>query len=120
MYNMIEYSNNCSKTSGSLWQYYKDDPNNNITRSKSSVIKITGKFPKDDNTKDVEIIVPLKYLSYFWRPLEMPLINCEVNLILTWSWDCVITNSNGAGKFKITETKLFVPVVTLSTQDNAK
>ena len=50
----------------------------------------------------------------------MPLINCEVNLILTWSRDCVITNSTGAGKFKITETKLYVPVVTLSTQDNAK
>ena len=50
----------------------------------------------------------------------MPLINCEVNLILTWSKDCVITNSTGAGKFAITETKLYVPVVTLSTQDNAK
>ena len=50
----------------------------------------------------------------------MPLINCEVNLILTWSRDCVITNSTGAGKFAITETKLYVPVVTLSTQDNAK
>ena len=50
----------------------------------------------------------------------MPLINCEVNLILTWSKDCVITNSEGLGKFKITETKLYVPVVTLSTQDNAK
>ena len=50
----------------------------------------------------------------------MSLINCEVNLILTWSKDCVITNSTGEGKFKITETKLYVPVVTLSTQDNAK
>ena len=50
----------------------------------------------------------------------MPLINCEVNLILTWSKDCVITNSEGEGKFAITETKLYVPVVTLSTQDNAK
>ena len=50
----------------------------------------------------------------------MPLINCEVNLILTWSKDCVITNSTSAGKFKITETKLYVPVVTLSTQDNVK
>ena len=50
----------------------------------------------------------------------MPLINCEVNLILTWSKDCVITNSEGEGKFSITETKLYVPVVTLSTQDNAK
>ena len=50
----------------------------------------------------------------------MPLINCEVNLILTWSKDCVITNSEGEAKFAITETKLYVPVVTLSTQDNAK
>ena len=50
----------------------------------------------------------------------MPLINCEVNLELTWSKDCVITNSTGAGKFQITETNLYVPVVTLSTQDNVK
>ena len=50
----------------------------------------------------------------------MPLINCEVNLIVTWSKDCVITSSTGEGKFQITETKLYVPVVTLSTQDNAK
>ena len=50
----------------------------------------------------------------------MPLINCEVNLILTWSRYCVITNSTGEGKIVITETKLYVPVVTLSTQDNAK
>ena len=50
----------------------------------------------------------------------MPLINCEVNLILTWSKDCVITNSTGDGKFAITETKLYVLVVTLSTQDNVK
>ena len=65
-------------------------------------------------------MVPLKYLSYFWRTLEMPLINCEVNLILTWSSTCVITNSNGAGIFAITDTKLYVPVVTLSTQENTK
>ena len=63
-------------------------------------------------------MVPLKYLSNFWRTLEMPLINCEVNLILTWSSTCVITNSNGAGTFAITITKLYVPVVTLSTQEN--
>ena len=50
----------------------------------------------------------------------MPLINCEVNLILTWSNDCVITNSTGEGKFAIIETKLYVPVVTLSTKDNEK
>ena len=50
----------------------------------------------------------------------MPLINYETNLILTWSRNCVIANSTGAGKFVITETKLYVPIVTLSTQDNAK
>ena len=122
IYNLIEYSDNSSKTSGSLWQYYKDEPNDNIAYSESfkSKVKITGKTPADRNTKNVEIIVPLKYSGNFWRILEMPLINCEVNLILTWSKDCVITNSTGAGKFAITETKLYVPVVTLSTHHNAK
>ena len=75
---------------------------------------------KSSYEKDVEIMVPLKYLSNFWRTLEMPLINCEVNLILTWSSTCVITNSNGIGTFAITDTKLYVPVVTLSTQENTK
>ena len=122
MYNLIKYSDNYSKTSGSLWQYYKDEPNDNLADSESfkSKIKITGKTPDDENTKNVEIIAPLKYLSNFWRTLEMPLINCEVNLILTWSSTCVITNSTGAGKFQITDSKSYVPVVTLSTQDNAK
>ena len=103
-------------------EYYKDEPNDNIANSESvkSKVKITGKTPADRNTKNVEIIVPLKYSGNFWRILEMPLINCEVNLILTWSKDCVITNSTGAGKFAITETKLYVPVVTLSTHHNAK
>ena len=59
MYNLIEYSDNYSITSGSLWQYFKDDPNDNITQSESikSKIKITGKTPEAGNTKDVEIIV---------------------------------------------------------------
>ena len=128
MYNLIEYSDNYAKTSGSLWQYFRDEPDDHIEDSESfkSKIKITGKTPNDDNEKDVEIMVPLKYLSNFWRTLEMPLItlempliNCEVNLILTWSSTCVITNSNGAGTFAIADTKLYVPVVTLSTQENA-
>ena len=103
MYNLIEYSDNYSKTSGSLWQYYKDDPNDNIENSESFKykIKITGKTPNNGNTKDVEIIVPLKYLSKFWRTLEVPLINCEVNINLTWSKDYAITNSTGAEKFEI-------------------
>ena len=61
---MIEYSGNYSETSGSLWQYYKDDPNNNLTDSESFKyrVNITGKSPDNGNTKNVEIIVPLKYL----------------------------------------------------------
>ena len=122
MYNLIEYSDNYSKTSAILYQYYKDEPDDNISNSESfkSKVKITGKTPVAGNTKDVDVIVPLKYLSNFWKTLEMLLINCEVNLLLTWSKDCVITNSTGEGKFAMTETKLYVPVVILSTQDNAK
>ena len=94
MYNLIENSDNYAKTTGSLWQYCKDirvrDANdeitefrrNNTTDSFKFKAKITGKTG-NDGTKDVEIMVPLKYLSNFWRTLEMPLINCEVNLILT-------------------------------------
>ena len=76
MYNLTEYSDNYSKTSGSLWQYYKDEPNDNIADSESfrSKVKITVKTPDNGNTKDVEIIVPLKYLSNSWRTLEVPLL----------------------------------------------
>ena len=84
-----------------------------------SKIKITGKTPAAGNTKDVEIIVPLKHLI-FWRTFEMPLINCQVNLILAWSPTYVISSVIEETKFKITTTELYVPVVTLSTQDNAK
>ena len=134
MYNLIEYSDNYAKTTGSLWQYCKDIParnNNNelvaftensLTDSFNFKEKITGQTG-DDGTKDVEIMVPLKYLSNFWRTLEMPLINCEVNLILTWSSTCVIFSTgdaNQAATFAITDTKLYVPVVTLSTQENTK
>ena len=122
MYNLIEYSDNYAKTSGNLWQYFRDEPNDNIEDSESfnSKIKITGKTPNNNNEKDVETMVPLKYLSNFWITLEMPLINCEVNLILTWSSTFFITNSDGAGTFAITDTKLYVPVVTLSTQENTR
>ena len=71
----------------------------------------------------VEIIAPLKYSSNFWRTLEMSLIDCKINLILTWSANYVIIYTNVANQdpeFEITETKLYVPVVTLSTDDNAK
>ena len=68
-------------------------------------------------------MVPLKYLSNFWRTLDIPLINCEINLLLTWSASCVIVSADVANQnatFVTTDTKLYVPVVTLSQQDNAK
>ena len=134
MYNLIEYSDNYPKTSGSLWKYCKDIPpvnNNNevvaftepnLTNSFNFKAKIPGQTG-DDETKNVEIMVPLKYLSNFLRTLDMPLINCEVNLILTWSSTCVIVSTNIANqnaRFAITDIKLYVPVVTLSKQENAK
>ena len=69
MYNLIEYSDNYAKTSGSLRQYYGDEPNDNLADSESfkSKIKIAGKTANNDNEKDVETMVPLKYLSNFWR-----------------------------------------------------
>ena len=135
MYNLIEYSDNYTKTTGSLWQYCKDIParnntnsaiiifaENNLTDSFNFKVKFIGKTG-NSGTKNVEIMVPLKHLSNFWRTLEMPLINCEINLILTWSSTCVLVateNPNQNATFEITDTKLYVPVVTLSTQKNAK
>ena len=105
MYNLIEYSDNYSKTSGSLWQYCKDilavDDDGDIadfdgantTNSFNFKTKI---ISQTDNNGiiNVEIMVPLKYLSNFWRTLKMSLINCEVELILTRSADCVIIYTN--------------------------
>ena len=144
MYNLIEYSDNYSKTSGSLWQYFKEMPavNNDgdivnfdgtkATDSFNFKTKMTGQTAANNNNNnnsniagrvDVELMAPLKYLSNFWRTLEIPLINCEVELILTWSAGCVIIYTdveNQAPTFTITETNFHAPVVILSTQDNAK
>ena len=134
MYNLIEDSDNYSKTSGSLWQWFKETPtvNNNgnivdfnganATDSFNFKTKITGQT-NNAGTIDVELMAPLKYLSNFLRTLEMPLINCEIELILTWSTGCIIIYTDVANQgptFTITETNLYVPVVTLSTQGNAK
>ena len=109
IYNLIEYSDNYSKTSGSLWQYCKDIPaadnnnaianlaENNLTDSFNFKVKMTCQTG-DDGTENVEIMVPLKYFSNFWRNLIMTLINCEINLILTWSTNCVIVSTNVANQ----------------------
>ena len=136
MYNLIEYSHNYSKTSGSLWHYYRDEPflnangdiadfpaDNNNSASFKFKTKTACRIDENDDTKNVKIRVPLKYLSNFWRTLEMPLINCEINLILTWSNRCLIIDNpitDQEPTFTIIDTKLYVHVVTLSTQDNAK
>ena len=134
MYNLTEYSNNCCKISGSLWQYCKNIPAvndngdivhvavNNLTDSFNFKAKMTG-HTGSDGTSNVKIMVHMKYLSNFWRTPEMPLRNCEINLILTWSQSCVIVSTNVANQnaaFAIGDTKLYVSVVTLSTQDNSK
>ena len=135
MYNLIEHSDNFSKTSGSLWHFYRDEPflNNNgaiadfpanVNNSASFKYKTkTAGRIENDGTKNVKIRVPLKYLSTFWRTLGMPLINCEINLILTWSNRRFIIDNPIANReptFTIIDTKLYGLVVTLSTQDNAK
>ena len=85
-----------------MWQYYRDDPNDNITQSQAFKfnMKITWKTPAVGNTKHVETPVSLKYLSNFWRTLEIPLSNCEINFILAWFEDFVISSTTGATKFK--------------------
>ena len=132
MYNLIEYSDNYSDTSGSLWQFKRDEqPVNNdgafisITAENSSSFKCKSNFIGDTNAdganrkKDgVKIVVPLKCLSNFWRSLQMPLINCKVKFSLKWYEECILSSSGTAATFTINDTKLYVPVVTLKTEDN--
>ena len=101
MYNLIEYSDNYSKTSGNLWQYCKEMPtvDDNGAIVEFNVAKATDSFnfktkltiqTNNNEIINVEIMVPLKYLSNFWRNFEMPVINCEIELILDWSANCAI------------------------------
>ena len=129
MYNLIEYNDNYSDTSGSLWDFKRDKIDNNVNvtndnnapsfKYKASIIGNT----ENNGTKNgVKIAAPLKYLSNFWRSLEIPLINCKVKLSLNWIENCVLTTAANANKgiFKITDAKLYVPIVTLSAENNAK
>ena len=122
MYNLIQHSDNYAKTSKRLWQYHKDIANDNIAVSESFNFKarITGRTLADGNTKNVETVVPLKYLSDLWKTLEMYLINGKINLQLTWSANCVIISSKDVGTFAITNIRLCVTAVTLSTQGSIK
>ena len=116
MDNLLEYSKNYRKTTGSFWNYYRDEPNNppddnynanpiknsesfkyksSITGKTSNVNQENGENNKQRNTKtkrNLDIVVPLKYLSNFWRNVDMPLINYEVSLTLTWPENCLLTD----------------------------
>ena len=126
MCSLIEYSYNYSDTSGSLWQFKRDEierdvhltvdnqhiPNNSSSfKHKSSLIT---------NRNGVKIVVPLKYFSYFWRSLEIPLIICRVELSLTWNPNRVLPNLVGNSTFTINDAKLYVSIVTLSAENNGK
>ena len=104
MHNLIEYSDDYTKTSGSLWQYCRDEPADKITDSKS--FKLKSRFlNKADNTGtlNVKLAAPLNYLSNFWKTFEMSLIYCEMDLILTWSANCIICEVNRPKAFAITD-----------------
>ena len=137
MYNLIEYGDDYLKTFGILWQYCGNElavndngAINNFTKAntitdsfkfkiKEKMIGQTG----NNDTKNVEMMLPLKYPSNFRRTLEMPLINCEITLDLNWSKNCIIVITDIATQatvFSITDTNLYVPVVAVSAQDNAK
>ena len=96
MYSLLEYSKNYRKSTGSLQNYYRDEPSNPLSlNSESFKYKtiIVGKIPEDNDwLTNAEVVIPLKYLSNFWRALNIPLINCEVELILTWSKNYILAD----------------------------
>ena len=135
MYNLMEYSDNYQDSSATLYQYKRDEPpeNNaaaNLTADNSSSfkykVKLLGNIPELAADADaarvgrlnVKIVVPLKYLINFFRSSEIPLINRKIKLNLTWKKECVLSTAVDDAVFIINDTKLYVPVVTLSKEDN--
>ena len=135
MQNLLEYSKNYSKTTGSFCNYFRDEPDSGADNNINYSIKNSKCFDyktREKHEKDVEIVVSLIYLSNFWRALDIPLINCEIDLILTWSENCVLTSKatrdadpdanpaiaaiNANVTIKIKDAKLYVPVVTLPNE----
>ena len=132
MYNLIEYRDNYWDTSRNLWQFKRDgqnmnnwNPANVITadsvsfKYKSSIIGESTAVNNNRVFENVKIAVPLKYLSNFWRSLEMLLINCKIHLEFSWNKNCVMSTIADT-TFKITSTKLYVPIITLSSKGNVK
>ena len=128
MHNLLEYSDNYQNLTGSLYQFKRDEPpgnNANVGNDTTSLVYKSKRIKgtnNNNNVNNVKLIVPLKYVSKFFRSLELPLVNCKIDLELTWHKDCMISSANAAAvqvvSFMIRDTKLCVPVVTLSTKDN--
>ena len=143
MYNLIEYSDNYADSSGSLYHFKRDESpmndagnpnsvaldNSTSFKYKESILrKATDSDGNDRSLKNAKIVAPLKYLSIFFRSLDMPLINCKIDLELNWNNNCVMYDAdtyaggdntiNRETTFQITSTKLYVPILTLSTKDN--
>ena len=128
MYNLIEYSDNYQDSSATVYQYKRDEPPanliNNLTPVNSKSFNYKIKLLSNPAhavgiaRRNVKIFVPLKYLSNFFRSLEMPLINCKIKLNLIWKKECVLSNQAGNAVFIINDTKLYGPVVALSKEDN--
>ena len=129
MYNLIEYSDNYQDSSATLYQYKQDEPPeanaiDDLTVNNSSSFKykvnLLGNPVLDGAVakRSVKVVVPLKYLSNFLRSLEMPLINCKIKLNVTWKKEFVLSTDAGDAVFIINDTKMYVPVVTLSKEDN--
>ena len=129
MYNLIEYSDNYQDSSATLYQYKRDEPPeanaiDDLTTNTSGSFKykvsllgnpvVVGNIAR----RNVKVVIPLKYLSYFFRSLEMPLINCKIKLNLTWKKECVLSTDAGDAVFIINDTKMYVPVVTFSKEHN--
>ena len=106
MYNLLECSDNYSMMSGSLQNYYRNELNNDANENVNNGInnnktiankffeyktKLIGSTPDDNNVLDTAVVVLLKYLSNFWRSLDLPLINCKIELDLSWSKECIIS-----------------------------
>ena len=129
MYNLIEYSDNYQDSSATLYKYKRDEPPEandiaDLTANNSSSFKYKISLLGDRNVVDgivrlnVKVVVPLKYLSNFFRSLEMLLINCKIKLNLTWKKECVLSTDIGDAVYIVNDTKMYVPVVTLSKEDN--
>ena len=129
MYSLIEYSDNYQDSSATLYQYKQDEPPEgdavaDLTADNTSSFKYKvsslGNPVLDGNIakRSVKVVAPLKYLSNFSRSLEMPLINCKIKFNLTWKKESVLSTDVGNAVFIINDTKMYVPVVTLSKEDN--